>query len=166
MKRFCLPLTALLLSVVPSFGQNPAADLDFWLGEWNLRWQDSDSTEATGSNHITRELNDQVISEHYVALSGQNSGFEGRSWSVFDKRSQTWKQTWVDNQGGYLDFTGGKEGADFVFRRQFTGQGGKPIQQKMVFTDIRPDRFTWNWMRSDDGGSSWQLLWQIYYTRR
>lgn len=159
-------LAVLLLVTLPGFAQNPASDLDFWLGDWNLHWKDSDTTEATGANNITRELNGQVICEHYQALSGQNAGFEGRSWSVYDKRTQTWKQTWVDNQGAYLDFTGGKEGDTFTFNRQFPGKDGHLIQQKMIYLDIRPDSFTWKWMRSDDAGKTWQLLWQIYYTRR
>ena len=165
MKTHCIVLL-LLACPFSGFAQTLAADLDFWLGEWNLRWQDSDTTEATGTNSITRTLNGQVISEHYLSATGKSAGFEGRSWSVFDPASQHWKQTWVDNQGGYLDFTGGKEGDTFVFRRAFTGKNGKPVQQQMLFHDIRPERFTWDWMRSDDEGKSWQLIWRIFYTRR
>lgn len=160
-----------LISALAGFGftgfaQTPATDLDFWVGDWILRWQDSDSTEATGSNSITRELDGKVLCEHYEALSGKNLGFVGRSWSVYDVSAGMWKQTWVDNQGAYLDFTGGKEGDTFVFRRQFATKAGKIVHQKMVFRDIRADRFTWDWLRSDDGGRSWQTAWQIFYTRR
>lgn len=157
---------AFLFAGLPCIAQNTASDLDFWLGEWNLRWSDTDSTEASGTNSITRELNDKVISEHFQATDGKFAGFEGRSWSVLDARTQTWKQTWVDNQGGYLDFTGGKDGDTVVFQRQLAGKDGNTIRQKMVFHDIGPRQFTWDWMRSNDDGQSWQLAWRIYYTRK
>ncbi len=157
----CLPLFAGAV-----FAQDAASDLDFWLGDWSLRWQDSDSTEATGTNHIIRELGNKVISENFEAQNGAFAGFIGRSWSVYDTRTQRWKQTWVDNQGGYLDFIGGKDGDTFVFSRKASTPNGKELLQKMVFHAIETDRFTWDWMRSTDGGENWKLLWRIYYSRR
>ncbi|MCB9331470.1 MAG: hypothetical protein H6574_10330 [Lewinellaceae bacterium] len=71
----------------------------FWVGEWNLRWQDSDSTEATGTNHIVRELDHKVICENFEAQNGAFAGFIGRSWSVYDTRTQSWKQTWWITRG-------------------------------------------------------------------
>ena len=165
MKQLLRPLFFLCVSASLQ-AQAPASDLDFWLGEWNLRWQETDSTEATGTNRITRDLSGQVVGEHFHVLTGQSAGFEGKSWSVYDTRSQSWKQTWVDNQSGYLDFAGGKEGDTFVFQRQFLEKNGKVVQQKMVFRDIRPDAFTWDWMRSDDEGRTWVLNWQIFYSRK
>jgi len=26
--------------------------------------------------------------------------------------------------------------------------------------------FDWNWERSDDGGATWQVNWNIHYTRK
>lgn len=157
----CLPFIA-----ATAFAQNAASELDFWLGDWNLRWQDTDSTEATGTNHIIRELDHKVICENFEAQNGAFAGFIGRSWSVYDTRAQSWKQTWVDNQGSYLDFTGGKDGDTFVFSRKASTPAGKELLQKMVFHEIEADRFTWDWMSSIDGGETWKLLWRIYYSRR
>jgi hypothetical protein len=36
----------------------------------------------------------------------------------------------------------------------------------MVWYNIGRDQFDWNWERSDDEGQTWQVLWQIRYTRR
>ncbi|TNE61083.1 MAG: hypothetical protein EP344_06485 [Bacteroidetes bacterium] len=165
------PVLFLLLPATDSYAQDstavtPEHQLDFWIGTWELRWQDADGREATGTNRIVRELSDQVVCEYFQAHDGQLAGFVGRSWSVYDRNSKTWKQTWVDNQGGYLDFTGGPEGDTFIFQRQVTKPDGTAIHQKMVFYDIRADRFTWDWMRSTDGGTNWQLAWRINYTRQ
>ncbi len=165
MKKLTCILATLLFSL-PGFTQTPATELNFWIGTWNLRWQDTDSTEARGTNRIARELDDQVICEYFKAESGSLAGFTGRSWSVYDTRAQQWKQTWVDNQGAYLDFTGGKDGDSFVFQRKFTQPNGKTVQQKMVFHNIQADQFTWDWMGSTDNGETWNLQWRIFYTRQ
>jgi hypothetical protein len=36
----------------------------------------------------------------------------------------------------------------------------------MVWFDIHPDQFQWNWERSDDGGTTWRTLWHIDYKRK
>lgn len=146
--------------------QPKAADFDFWVGDWDAVWPESDTTSGTAQNTITREMNGKVLAEHFRVLSGQNAGFEGQSWSILDVISNTWKQTWVDSQGAYLDFTGGATRDTASFSRQFVSKRGKPVQQKMVFHDIEAERFTWDWMSSKDEGKTWQLDWQIHYTRR
>lgn len=157
-----------LLSVL-SMGlhaQSAASDLDFWIGEWDLKWADSDTSFGYGTNSIQRTLADQVIQENFQILAGENAGFLGKSWSVFDARTKAWKQTWVDSQGSYLDFTGGPAPEGFVFQRAALFPNGKTGLQKMVFYDITHDAFTWDWMRSTDGGETWILAWRIWYTRK
>jgi hypothetical protein len=43
---------------------------------------------------------------------------------------------------------------------------GQPCKQRMVWYNITRDRFDWNWERSNDGGVTWRVLWQIQYTRK
>ena len=45
------------------------------------------------------------------------------SVSTFDARAQQWKQTWVDNQGGYLDFTGGWQDDRMILQRDAERDG-------------------------------------------
>ena len=146
--------------------QNPEEFLDFWVGEWNLKWNDTDSTFGYGTNHIKRTLEGKVLEESFQANSGALKGFVGKSWSVFDKRSKQWKQTWVDNQGTYLDFLGGPVEGGFEFRKTATDPKGNELLLKMHFYDIAEDRFTWDWMRSTDDGENWTLVWRIWYERK
>ena len=37
---------------------------------------------------------------------GGEMHLRGKGVSMFDTRSGKWKQTWVDNEGGHLDFMG------------------------------------------------------------
>lgn len=85
------------------------------------------------------------------------------SHSVFTSEKK-WKQTWVDNSGGYLDFEGKAEKGRMTFFRT-ARRNGKEIRQRMVFYDIYKDRFTWDWESSADEGETWKLAWRINYKR-
>ena len=139
-----------------------AHQLDFWLGEWELSWEG-----GSGSNTITRRFDDCVIEENF---SGQvPSGlFLGHSVSVWDVRRGEWRQTWVDNQGSYLVFTGGI-GADGVMRLHGEARelpDGRSQTTRMSWLDVGDDSFEWHWERSFDGGATWEMVWLIQYERR
>lgn len=140
---------------------------DFWVGTWELEWKDDQVTGgmAEGRNHIEKILDGRVIKENFEALNGSLEGFQGKSYSVYDSVSQTWKQTWVDNQGGYLDFKGKVDGNKRIFFRKGKNPKGDEILQRMVFHDISADSFVWDWEISEDQGTSWKLRWRIFYNR-
>ena len=131
---------------------------DFWVGQWDLTWEG-----GSGSNTITRQLDDCVIQEQFD--SDAQSNFRGMSVSTFSKLDGKWHQTWVDNQGGYLDFVGGMKDDRMILSRQ-AERDGKTFLQRMVWYDIAGDSLEWNWERSDDNGETWQTLWHISYKRK
>ncbi len=131
---------------------------DFWLGDWQLRWGE----DGRGQNRISKILDDCVVLEEF---DGQpSSTLVGKSMSTFDKDSGQWRQTWVDNNGTYLDFVGGLQNGRMVLSREAM-RAGETFLQRMVFYNIEEDAFEWNWERSDDGGATWQVRWQIRYER-
>ena len=132
---------------------------DFWLGTWDLAWSDG----GRGSNSISAILDSCVVQEEFDGRPAMY--FTGKSVSTFDRRQALWKQTWVDNQGGYLDFVGGWQGDRMVLTRVAVVDSAGVIQ-RMVWYDIEPDRLEWNWERSKDDGKTWEVLWQIHYLRR
>lgn len=138
-----------------------AGQFDFWLGEWDLTWGE----DGRGCNAITRVLGGCVIEENFDGTPA--IPLIGRSLSVFSPHYARWHQTWVDNQGSYLDFIGEWDEDDqrMVLERD-DYQGGRPIKQRMVWYSITPMSLDWNWERSEDGGISWVVQWQIHYERR
>lgn len=150
----CLPVAALAQQGTPPVPPE-TAQFDFWVGDWDAMSGD----QPQGTNHIAKRW-DRVVVEEF---EGKN--MEGHSVSVYDTNAKCWKQTWVDSQGGYLDFTGGFADGKMTLSRSFT-QGGKTIQQRMVYYHITPAAFDWNWERSDDGGKTWKVNWNIHYTRK
>jgi Protein of unknown function (DUF1579) len=161
-------IAALAFAALAADAQAPAKgctspesrQMDFWLGEWEARYTLNGVTEK-GRNRITKILDGCAVFEEFTG--GPGAALEGRSYSVYDARAARWKQTWVDNQGGYLDFVGDVVDGDRVFAREFTRQG-KLVKQRMVFKDVTPDSFTWLWQASVDGGA-WKTNWEIAYRR-
>lgn len=139
-------------------------ELDFWLGTWDLEWKGPKKETQKGTNEITKILGGCVVRESFDG--GKDVPLKGQSYSMYDRVSEKWKQTWVDNQGSYLDFTGGMVDGRMVLSRTFTNKEGDEIMQRMVFFNISKDSLDWNWERSVDGGKTWNLAWHIKYTRR
>jgi hypothetical protein len=136
---------------------------DFWVGDWEVHWQNPDSSFTYGSNLIEKILDGTVIQENF---NDSISGFKGTSISVFSSADSTWHQAWADNAGGYFDFYGIIEGETRIFQTKGKDLNGVVFLQRMVFSDIKNDSFTWNWENSKDGGETWTLVWQIFYNRK
>lgn len=136
-------------------------DMDFWVGDWEATYVQN-GVAAKSRNRVTKVLDGCAILEEFTGAPG--IALDGRSYSVYDRVTGQWKQTWVDNSGGYLDFVGSVVDGNRVFAREFQRQG-KTIRQRMVFRDVKPDAFKWLWQRSDDGGQAWTTGWEIDYRR-
>ncbi|WP_138429641.1 hypothetical protein [Fodinibius saliphilus] len=171
MKRFTLFMILIMMGVHHVTAQqlnndlNPSEYFDFWIGQWELSWESADGTIGKGTNNIEKILNGKVIKENFEATKGSLSGYVGKSYSVYDTKTEQWKQTWVDNQGTYLDFVGSFIENKRIFKRKTTNADGKTIIQRMVFYDIKKDSFTWRWEKSRDNGNNWEIMWKIAYRR-
>lgn len=137
----------------------PENQFDFWLGQWEVRWND----DGRGTNRIERILDGKIIQENFIGDSP--SELRGLSFSAYDPERKIWCQTWVDNSGSYLDFTGTFEDGKMLLSRDAIVRG-EECKQRMVWYNIRPDQLDWNWERSDDDGLTWRVLWKIKYVRK
>jgi hypothetical protein len=129
--------------------------LDFWLGSWTCTWPG-----GTGTNTVSRVLGGAAIEEVFES-HGDDGDLFGRSYSVLDPADGQWKQTWVDSSGAYLDFVGVRDGSG---RISFQRSAGTALQ-RMVWLDVTPDGFRWEWQRSTDGGTTWAVMWPLDYRR-
>jgi hypothetical protein len=136
-----------------------AKQFDFWVGEWDLSWGE----DGKGTNHIRKVYDRCVIEENFDG--GTSIPLKGMSVSVFNEESGKWQQTWVDNQGGYLDFIGEYQDDRMILSQSFE-KDGQEIHQRMVWYNITEDELDWNWERSDDGAKNWKVLWKIHYRRK
>lgn len=138
---------------------------DFWVGEWDLTWPGQKVGDVGhGTNSIKRIMDGCVVQENF---SGENSvHLRGTSVSTFDTRSGKWKQTWVNNEGGYLDFTGDFSNGQMILQREASRPDGSKLLQRMVWKNITANDFDWSWEASLDGGKTWNVNWPVHYKRK
>jgi len=171
---FVLGCLVMFVAATPLAGETAAANpceaaeqrqLDFWLGEWNLTWPGPKEGEVQhGTNSIRRVMDGCVVEENFSG--GDDMHLRGKSVSIFDTRAGKWKQTWVDNEGGYLDFVGDFEAGQMILSREGKRPDGTKVVQRMVFKNIAADEFDWSWESSTDGGKTWTVNWPIHYRRK
>lgn len=138
---------------------------EFWVGDWDLTWPGQKAGETGhGTNDIKRIMDGCVVQENFSG--GDSLHLRGTSVSTFDSRSGHWKQTWVDNEGGYLDFVGDFKDGQMILQREAIRPDGTHIQQRMVWKNITANELDWSWESSHDGGKTWQVNWPIHYKRR
>ena len=166
-------LVTLLFATTAVFAQqtpNPCAapeqkQFDFWVGSWEGTWPGAKSGEVGhGTNNIARILDNCVVQENFSA--GDSGHLRGQSVSHYDAHSAKWKQTWVDNEGGYLDFTGEWKDGQMILSREAIGPNGVKSLQRMVYKNITASEFDWSWESSTDGGKTWTVQWPIHYKRK
>jgi hypothetical protein len=105
-------------------------------------------------------MDDKIIQENF-----SSADLKGISVSSFDRERGVWCQTWVDNSGTYLDFTGKIEDGKMLLVRDAIVRG-EACKQRMVWFNIKADQFDWNWERSDDRGKTWHVLLELKYKRK
>jgi hypothetical protein len=136
-----------------------AADFDFWLGEWQVTWNDG---RDRGRNSIAKEYGGNVVYERFDGRPGIE--LVGMSVSVYREAIDRWFQTWVDDSGNYFALQGGMEDGEMILLGEQSGPRGR-VSLRMRFSDIEHDRFTWRWESSKDDGSTWEPLWELAYER-
>jgi len=165
MKKIIVTI-ALLLTGHEAISQELNSDtFNFWQGKWQAKWVDGQGNEGGGTNQIGFITGGKVLHENFEISKGPNAGYKGTSISVFNPNTNVWHQTWMDNQGGNIVFTGEVADDKRIFKTAMQNLNGQQIQSRMVFYDIQKDRFTWDWERTTDGGKTWNLNWRIQYTR-
>jgi len=141
--------------------------LDFWVGDWSLEWDTPNGKIGTGTNVISKSpYGGCVITENFDG--SPTIAFKGMSVSTWHKPAKLWRQTWVDDQGGYFALSGGPND-DGTFTLTNTRLSDKAPHSRMVWSEITPDSLIWSWQGhkagETDAAKKWSDQWVIRYTR-
>ena len=104
-----------------------------------------------------------MITENFDGAPTQQ--FKGMSVSTYHKPAGVWRQTWVDDQGGYFALAGGPQ-EDGTFMLDMTRLSDKAPYRRMVWKDIKADSLTWHWQGHSPTETEWKDLWVIRYTKK
>lgn len=131
---------------------------DFWAGDWEVH---NAAGKLAGTNTITTMLNGCVLHEQWVGVGGS----VGESFNIYDQRTGTWHQTWVDNSGLLLRLDGQLEGGAMVLRGELKAPDGTMRHHRLTWTPNDDGSVRQHWENSTDG-ESWGTLFDGTYRRR
>jgi hypothetical protein len=136
-----------------------AREFDFWIGEWNVV---DPAGNQVGSSRIERLLDGCAILENWTSGTGHG----GKSLNLFHQQKGCWQQTWVDDQGGVVEFTDGRfaDGA-MRFRAKTARPDGTEVERKLSFFDLGKDKVRQLSEQSTDG-KSWAVEYDFTYLRK
>ncbi len=160
-----------MLSLIPFIAlsvQTPtmpaeASQFDFWVGDWACEGPsyapNGAVTQTKGSNKIRKILKGHVVQEQF-----ESAGFHGNSISIFVP-GRGWRQTWVDDSGGYIPLAGSFEDGKMTLQTLSNPAHPENVS-RMIYLNITKNAFDWRWEKTNDGGKNWQLQWLLHYTRK
>jgi hypothetical protein len=158
---FCFVLSAQAQTKAPAkpCGSQPEyRQLDFWIGEWDVEVKG----QQAGTSSIQVILGKCVILENWAGAKGMN----GKSFNIYNAAKGKWQQTWVDDTGGVLEFTGEyKEGA-MRFLAEVPRKDGRKTLNRMTFSPLAEGRVRQLIEASKDDGKTWQVSFDGTYVRK
>jgi hypothetical protein len=133
--------------------------LDFWVGEWEVF---GPKGKVVGSSSVQLILGDCVVFENWTG----GGGYSGKSFNLYDAAARKWKQFWVDDHGGMLEFTGEFKDGAMRYAGRSTAQDGKPVIDRLTFFPLPEGRVRQLWEQSPDEGKTWNTVFDGTYVRK
>jgi hypothetical protein len=130
---------------------------DFWVGDWEVH---DGQGQRLGHNRVVALLGGTVLQEHWEGSQGDS----GTSLNAYLPARRLWRQCWIDAKGGLLDLEGGMVGPAMVMSSVKEGPKGKIIE-RITWTPLPDGRVRQLWDQSQDGGASWKVSFDGYYSR-
>ena len=132
---------------------------DFWIGEWDVA---GPKGQKAGSNIIEPLAGNCGVHENWTGAGG---GL-GRSLNTYDRADGKWHQVWVGSGGGMLRLSGGLRDGKMVLEGTTAAPGGRTVMQRITWTPLEDGRVRQFWETSIDGGATWSVAFDGYYSRR
>lgn len=139
-------------------------ELDFWIGTWTVTpWTPGPNTPpgAGGMNVVEQDLEQCLLVENWRA----GNGSRGRSFNFYDTNQKKWRQVWVAEGGGSLDYSGEFRDGAMRFEGWTLGANGKKVSQRLTFTPYGKDTVRQTFTSSADDGKTWPVGFDGRYVR-
>jgi hypothetical protein len=159
-------VTLLLLAIhTTAFAQDAPApcsapeyrQFDFWLGDWEVG---NLAGVVVGRNTISSVSGGCGLHERWTGAGG---GL-GESLNAYDRRTDSWHQTWVGGLGLVLRLEGGLQEGSMVLEGELI-EGDGVVQQRITWTLAADSSVRQLWETSQDGGGSWTTAFDGIYRK-
>jgi len=130
--------------------------VDFWLGEWEVRTPDG---KRAGANTIRRTLGGCVLQENWRGAGGHI----GTSYNIYDASRRRWHQTWVDDQGLLLQLDGTFTDGRMILVGETVDSTGTRVKQRITWERLEGGKVRQRWESSPDG-EGWKVEFEGIYS--
>jgi hypothetical protein len=143
----------------PCRGAPRHRSFDFWVGSWDV----TAAGTTAGESEVRLILGDCVVFENWESAAGMS----GKSFNFYDAGHDHWRQIWVDDTGGVIEFTGRiVEGEMRYSATTRDADSGQETRHKLTFIANEDGTVRQLWEQSTDDEESWQVAFDGRYTRR
>jgi len=132
---------------------------DFWIGDWDVA---DAGGKPVGRNRIAAVQKGCALTEQWEG----KGGVSGTSLNAWDAERRRWHQTWVDSTGGLLLLEGGLVDGKMVLSGTANDASGAPARQRITWQKLPDGRVRQTWESSVDGGATWTMVFDGYYSPR
>jgi hypothetical protein len=129
---------------------------DFWIGNWDVtpfRAPPASNPPLLGTNRIELLLEQCLLMENWQG--GGPAPSAGKSMNFYDTNRRKWRQVWIADGGGSLDYTGEFRDGAMRFDGWTLAPNGQRILQKLTFFPIGKDTVRQLFETSSDSGKTW-----------
>jgi tetratricopeptide (TPR) repeat protein len=155
--RFASVVERVKRNATPCAFSPEARQFDFWVGSWDVRTAQGD---LAGTNDIRLGAGECVLVENWKSTQG---GL-GQSLNFYDADAKLWRQIWVDADAEVTRFEGSFTEGQMRFKGERVSKTGERIPVKMTFTPMPDGRVRQMGEVSSDGGESWSVEYDLYYS--
>lgn len=157
-------LAAVEAARYPCRSMPEAHQFDFWIGQWDvIPWNAPlPPGQKPGFNDVHPILENCVVLENWTA----GVGGEGKSMNFYDTNIHKWRQVWMGDGGGALDYTGEFRDGAMRFAGWTLGPNNTRVEQKLTFFPVAKDTVRQLFEASSDGGKTWTVTFDGKYIRR
>jgi hypothetical protein len=132
---------------------------DFWVGEWDVHVA---SGQQAGRNSIKSAEKGCVLLENWTSASGGG----GMSINYLDKVSGEWVQIWNDASGSQINIRGGVTNEGMLLEGTiYYVSNDQTYPFRGLWTLLPDGRVRQFFEQSTDGGESWSVWFEGFYTR-
>lgn len=131
---------------------------DFWVGNWRVT---TVGGQQVGTSHVDVVSGGCALLENWRDVRGA----EGKSLNTFDPATSAWRQFWVGQAGGVIDFAASEwKGKSLVFTARSRGANGNAdVVQRLTFTALDSGVVQQFGEVSTDGGKTWGQSYDFRY---
>jgi hypothetical protein len=153
--------------------QLETGDFDFFVGSWTAHnrreradgvWEEFESTST-----VTREVDGFVQVDYYDAPDFPGRGHvKAVTLRAFNAETGEWSIVWLSNYSppDFRPLVGRFEDGVGTFSQVVETAEGEPLHVRFVWDEIGEDHAHWQQLLSFDEGKTWELNWEMDFTRR